>query len=188
MLVNILKGHQRDYYDAMPEARVRGAWLNQDFTRRAPAPDKIKISLDDAVTRAVWDAAREAKREVAAWPAWKRGEDAAPSATAPAVPATGVHMTNETVAMRHTIDALIKEHDQVEVMLIGGGGSFIGTVTRGEFDGIYAIDCDFADADEVKDPMTVHFHVNRVVWVGRSRREQKPVGCLTPADLKQLGL
>lgn len=36
---------------------------------------KIKINLDDPETRAVWDAALEAKREVASWPAWKRGEE-----------------------------------------------------------------------------------------------------------------
>jgi beta-ureidopropionase / N-carbamoyl-L-amino-acid hydrolase len=36
---------------------------------------KIRINLDDPHTRAVWEAALAAKREVASWPAWKRGED-----------------------------------------------------------------------------------------------------------------
>lgn len=35
---------------------------------------KIKISLDDADTRAIYENAMQAKREVEAWPAWKRGE------------------------------------------------------------------------------------------------------------------
>lgn len=36
---------------------------------------KIKICLDDPETRAVWETALEARREVASWPAWKRGEE-----------------------------------------------------------------------------------------------------------------
>jgi hypothetical protein len=39
---------------------------------------KIKISLDDPETRAVWNAALRARDEVASWPAWKRGEDDPP--------------------------------------------------------------------------------------------------------------
>ena len=35
---------------------------------------KIKIDLSDPDTRATWEAALEAKREVESWPAWKRGE------------------------------------------------------------------------------------------------------------------
>ena len=35
---------------------------------------KIKIRLDDPHTRAVWESALAAKREVESWPAWKRGE------------------------------------------------------------------------------------------------------------------
>lgn len=35
---------------------------------------KIKIVLDDPEIRAVWEAALAARREVASWPAWKRGE------------------------------------------------------------------------------------------------------------------
>ena len=37
------------------------------------ASGKIKICLDDPETRAVWETALEAQREVARWPAWKRG-------------------------------------------------------------------------------------------------------------------
>lgn len=33
---------------------------------------KIKINLDDAETRAIWNSALEARREIASWPAWKR--------------------------------------------------------------------------------------------------------------------
>jgi hypothetical protein len=35
---------------------------------------KIKILIDDPETRAVWETAQRAKVEVAAWPAWKRGD------------------------------------------------------------------------------------------------------------------
>lgn len=35
---------------------------------------KIKVRIDDSETRAVWEAAQQAKIEVAGWPAWKRGE------------------------------------------------------------------------------------------------------------------
>ena len=38
------------------------------------AATKVKISLDDPETRAVWETAQRAKAEVAAWPAWKRGD------------------------------------------------------------------------------------------------------------------
>jgi hypothetical protein len=38
---------------------------------------KIKISLDDPEVREIWNTALEARREVASWPAWKRGEEAA---------------------------------------------------------------------------------------------------------------
>jgi hypothetical protein len=37
---------------------------------------KIKISLDDPEVRKVWNTVLEARREVASWPAWKRGEEA----------------------------------------------------------------------------------------------------------------
>jgi len=37
---------------------------------------KIKISLDDPAVRKVWNTVLEARREVAGWPAWKRGEEA----------------------------------------------------------------------------------------------------------------
>lgn len=37
---------------------------------------KIKISLDDPEIRKVWNTVLEARREVASWPAWKRGEEA----------------------------------------------------------------------------------------------------------------
>jgi hypothetical protein len=42
---------------------------------------KIKISLDDPEVRKIWNAALEARREVASWPAWKRGEEAAVATT-----------------------------------------------------------------------------------------------------------
>jgi len=51
---------------------------------------KIKISLENPEIRAIWETALEARREVASWPAWKRGDDVvasddtpAPSTTAP---------------------------------------------------------------------------------------------------------
>lgn len=48
---------------------------------------KIKIRLDDPKTRAVWDTVLRAREEVAAWPAWKRGEESSGGpATAPAAP------------------------------------------------------------------------------------------------------
>lgn len=37
-------------------------------------PDKLQIVVDDPETRAVWETAKRAKKEVASWPAWKRGE------------------------------------------------------------------------------------------------------------------
>lgn len=39
---------------------------------------KIKISLENPEIRAIWETALEARREVASWPAWKRGEDVVP--------------------------------------------------------------------------------------------------------------
>lgn len=36
--------------------------------------NKIKISLEDPEIRAIWETALAARREVASWPAWKRGE------------------------------------------------------------------------------------------------------------------
>lgn len=36
---------------------------------------KIKITLDDPKTQAIWAAIQRARAEVAAWPAWKRCED-----------------------------------------------------------------------------------------------------------------
>lgn len=41
---------------------------------------KLQLKLDDHHTREVWQAVLRAKAEVAAWPAWKRGEASAPSA------------------------------------------------------------------------------------------------------------
>lgn len=35
---------------------------------------KLKLKLEDQRTREVWQAVQRAKAEVAAWPAWKRGE------------------------------------------------------------------------------------------------------------------
>ena len=43
---------------------------------------KVKIRIDDPETRAIWEAALQARAEVAGWPAWKRGEY--PSTPAPA--------------------------------------------------------------------------------------------------------
>ncbi|HWO24836.1 MAG TPA: hypothetical protein VNO30_39110 [Kofleriaceae bacterium] len=40
---------------------------------------KIKISLENPEIRAIWETALEARREVASWPAWKRGDDVVPS-------------------------------------------------------------------------------------------------------------
>ena len=49
---------------------------------------KIKISLADPQVKEVWESAVEAKREVASWPAWKRGEDVAVTAVVE-TPASG---------------------------------------------------------------------------------------------------
>ena len=35
----------------------------------------MKLNLEDPQVKKVWDAVQAAKREVASWPAWKRGED-----------------------------------------------------------------------------------------------------------------
>ena len=43
--------------------------------------EKLKLRLDDPETRAVWEAALRARREVASWPAWKRGEEPPPEET-----------------------------------------------------------------------------------------------------------
>lgn len=40
--------------------------------------NKIKLNLEDPKIRAIWETILEAKREVASWPAWKRGEDVVP--------------------------------------------------------------------------------------------------------------
>lgn len=40
---------------------------------------KIKISLENPEVRRIWEAALDARREVASWPAWKRGDDEAPA-------------------------------------------------------------------------------------------------------------
>lgn len=37
-------------------------------------PPRIKIVVDDPETREIWETAKRAAAEVAAWPAWKRGE------------------------------------------------------------------------------------------------------------------
>ncbi len=36
---------------------------------------KLKLDISDPKTRAIWEACLRAKKEVASWPAWKRGED-----------------------------------------------------------------------------------------------------------------
>jgi hypothetical protein len=49
--------------------------LGDDEAEVEPVPDdKLQIVIDDAETRALWNTALRAKAEVAAWPAWKRGE------------------------------------------------------------------------------------------------------------------
>lgn len=50
---------------------------------------KLKIVIDDPETRAVWETVQRANAEVAAWPAWKRGEQADTTATADAATAPG---------------------------------------------------------------------------------------------------
>lgn len=56
---------------------------------------KIKISLEDPETRAIWNAALRARDEVASWPAWKRGEDDLPGESeAPAPSATASDASN----------------------------------------------------------------------------------------------
>jgi hypothetical protein len=54
---------------------------------------KIKISLEDPEIREVWETALEARREVENWPAWKRGEDIAASASDSATMATATTKT-----------------------------------------------------------------------------------------------
>jgi hypothetical protein len=53
--------------------------------------NKIRISLENPKIRAIWETVLEARREVASWPAWKRGEHSdAPSSDgtpAPSPPA-----------------------------------------------------------------------------------------------------
>lgn len=36
---------------------------------------RVQIDTSDLETRAVWETAQRAAEEVAAWPAWKRGEE-----------------------------------------------------------------------------------------------------------------
>lgn len=49
----------------------------------------IRLNLEDPEIRAIWETILEAKREVASWPAWKRGEYDAPSSNdEPAPPTT----------------------------------------------------------------------------------------------------
>ena len=57
---------------------------------------KIKISLENPEIRAIWETALEARREVASWPAWKRGEDV-PSASeeAPAPASRSEHTDSD---------------------------------------------------------------------------------------------
>lgn len=55
---------------------------------------KIKISLENPKVRAIWETALEARREVASWPAWKRGEyDDSPSSDGAPEPVTPVPKT-----------------------------------------------------------------------------------------------
>ena len=59
---------------------------------------KIKISLEDPEIRAIWETALAARREVANWPAWKRGEYDAPGtdpAPAPGGASPGTPEKNE---------------------------------------------------------------------------------------------
>jgi len=41
-------------------------------------PPKLQLVVDDQETRAVWETAKRAATEVAAWPAWKRGDQEQP--------------------------------------------------------------------------------------------------------------
>jgi hypothetical protein len=54
---------------------------------------KIKISLEDPEIRAVWETVLEARREVASWPAWKRGEDVPAASEDASVPAPKTEAT-----------------------------------------------------------------------------------------------
>lgn len=44
---------------------------------------KLKLKLEDPQTRAVWETVQQAKKEVAGWPAWKRGEEPASTTAKP---------------------------------------------------------------------------------------------------------
>ncbi len=57
---------------------------------------KIEILIDDPETRAVWEAAKRAKAEVAAWPAWKRGDPTDVSGLAKSASTTSSHVAGET--------------------------------------------------------------------------------------------
>ena len=49
----------------------------------------IDLNLEDPEIRAIWETILEAKREVASWPAWKRGEyDDSPGSDEAPAPAT----------------------------------------------------------------------------------------------------
>jgi hypothetical protein len=54
---------------------VRRLLAKVDATPPTPAPEKIKITLDDEA-RLVWETAQAAKAEVASWSPWKRGDTA----------------------------------------------------------------------------------------------------------------
>jgi hypothetical protein len=55
---------------------------------------KIKISLENPEIRAIWETALEARREVASWPAWKRGEDVPSASEDASAPTTKTEPTD----------------------------------------------------------------------------------------------
>lgn len=59
---------------------------------------KIKISLEDPEIREIWNTVLEARREVASWPAWKRGEEAI--ATTPSSTDGGTSVTSAPTSKR----------------------------------------------------------------------------------------
>lgn len=83
------RGPGPDAADLVPGARVPARAGRRDRETGGNMSNKIKISTEDPEIRAIWETVLEARREVASWPAWKRGEYDAPSSDdAPAPAAT----------------------------------------------------------------------------------------------------
>lgn len=75
--------HALDSDDFSEQGMLRDMERRRDYdiTRlreTAPPVERVKVSLDDPQTRAVWETAQRAADEVASWPAWKRGDVAVP--------------------------------------------------------------------------------------------------------------